>query len=382
MRALVIGLGVSGRGAAKLLLKKGYEVIAIDRTPQQMEGVKVYPEGEKIEADLVVLSSGISRNHPQAVGNVIGEAELAIQELRNKMVGITGTNGKTTLTSLVTHVLKEVGIPARAVGNVGVSLAEYACNPNEEEVLVVELSSYQLETLKTIAFDVALVTNITPDHLDRYPSFEAYREVKLHLKDLVKKEGRWIEGMDSYLQLTGNERYWQLVGLESVFYAWQVCKTFAVSEEEFNTALKTFKRPSHRMELVEVIEGVTFINDSKGTNVESVIYGVKQVKEPILLIAGGKGKGSAFCKWKEFFPGKVKRIFAIGETALQIKEELGDVIPTTDCKTLNEAVIRAKREALSGETVLLSPGCASFDQFKNFEERGDMFKEYIRGLKR
>ena len=382
MKALIIGLGKSGRGAAKLLLKQGYEVCAVDREPQEVEGVSVYPEDTQIQADLVVLSSGIPVTHPQAKGTVIGEAELALRELKNRMVGVTGTNGKTTTVLLITHVLNQAGIQARALGNVGNSLADYACNPDPDEVLVVELSSYQLETLHQKCFDVGLITNITPDHLDRYPSFKAYRETKLRLKELVRKGGTFIMGGDSYLQVTENERYWRVIGAELVHHAWQICEKFGVALDVFNAALKTFKRPPHRMEIVDHVGGVTFINDSKGTNIESVMYGVSQVEGPILLIAGGQSKGETFEKWKERFPKKVKGVFAIGETAAEIEKELIGVIPTARCENMQDAVDKALKEACAGDTVLLSPGCASFDQFKNFEERGEMFKEYIKKVRK
>ena len=382
MKALVIGLGKSGRGAAKLLLKQGYTVYAVDRIPQKMEGVTVCLESEEIRADLVVLSSGVPQSHPQAKGRVMGEAELAIRALKNKMVGITGTNGKTTVTLLVTHVLNASGIRARALGNVGFSLAEYACDPDPKEVLVVELSSYQLETLETVAFDVGLITNITPDHLDRYPSFEAYRDTKLRLKDLIRDGGTFIGEGDSYLQLTKNERYWRLIGPHTVCMAWKICRVFDITWESFNTALVTFNKPPHRMEIVDTVEGITFINDSKGTNIESVMYGVNQVEGSVFLIAGGQSKGNSFKKWKKPFTQKVKGIFAIGETALQIEKELGDAIPTLCCESLRVAVDKARHAAHAGDTVLFSPGCASFDQFRDYEERGEMFKKIIREVRK
>ena len=270
-RALVIGAGVSGRGATQLLLKKGYEVIVIDRTPQEIEGATFYLEGTPVEADLVVLSSGVSRSHPQAKGKVIGEAELAFQTLKNRMIGITGTNGKTTVTLLVTHLLNACGIKSRAVGNVGLSLAGYAVDPDPEEVLVVELSSFQLETLMTPSLDVALITNITPDHLDRYPSFEAYQETKLHIGKLVKEGGIFFDHRDSYLHLTKSHRYWDEIGSANVLSAWKICDWLGIKLEAFNSALATFKKPAHRMEFVRRYQGITFINDSKGTNVESVL---------------------------------------------------------------------------------------------------------------
>jgi len=378
MKAKVIGLGTSGKGAAKLLLKLGYEVIGIDRNPVKIDGVKVYGEDAEVDADLVVLSSGIPRTHPHAKGNVVGEAEFALRHLKNKMVGITGTNGKTTTTLLICHVLNHAGIKARALGNVGASLAEYAVQSDPDEVLVIELSSFQLETLEMRCLDVGLITNISPDHLDRYPSFEAYKKTKLKLKNLVKEGGTFIMQGDSYLQLTTKKGYLQSIGRANVFNAFQICKTFGVSLEEFEKALETFQPPSHRMERVGEFHGVTFINDSKGTNIDATLYGVNQIDRPIHLIAGGQSKGTSFLKWKDSFPDRVKRIYTIGETAPLIEKEMRNQFEVERCETLKEAVHRAKQMAKSGEIVLFSPGCASFDQFKNFEERGNMFKEYIK----
>ncbi len=361
MKALVIGLGKSGRGAVKLLLKKGWEVIGVDRTPEPIEGIVVVPEtGDVGNVDLVVLSPGIPRSHPLAKGNVIGEAELAFRTLKNRAIGITGTNGKTTLTLLMTHILNEVGIKARALGNVGNSLAEYACNPDLEEFLVVELSSFQLETMTTPAFELSVITNITPDHLDRYASFEEYANTKKRIKDLS----------DSCLQLTEREGYWGET-------AWLMCERLGITRKDFDRALKSFKRPPHRMEFVGEIDGIRFVNDSKGTNPEATIYAIKNTPGKLLLIAGGQSKQATFESWKKTFPGRVKEVFAIGETASQIKEELGGVIPVKRCTDLEEAVAAAKEKATQGETVLLSPGCASFDQFRNYEERGDKFKAYV-----
>lgn len=378
MKALVIGLGISGKGAAKLLLKNGYEVVAVDQNPQMMEGIKVLPEMADIgEVDLTIVSPGISRDHPQAKGQkVIGEIELAMRFLSNRVVGITGTNGKTTLTLLLTHILKSVGIKVRALGNMGASIAEYACDPDPEELLVIELSSYQLETMTTRGFDYGLITNLSPDHLDRYKSFEEYKKTKYHLRELIKKEDLIDE--DSYLQLTENERYWRVNDDSILRAAWVLCQKLAVSWESFIEALKTFQSPPHRMEVVGKKKGVTFINDSKGTNTEAVLYGLSKISRPVLLIAGGKGKGETFKKWKEPFQRKVTKVFAIGETASQLKEELEEV---KLCRDLKEAVREAYFEAQKGDTILLSPGAASFDQFQNYEERGSMFKEYVKKLK-
>ena len=378
MRALIIGFGVSGRGAAKLLLQQGYEVLAVDKNPQEMKGVKVLSETAKIgTVDLTVLSPGIPRSHPQAQGRkVIGEAELAMRFLKNRAIGITGTNGKTTLTLLLTHLLNFSGIKARALGNLGVSIAEYACRPNPTEFLVIELSSYQLETMVTKGFDYGVITNVSPDHLDRYESFEHYKKTKYRLGELLK-EGEIIDE-DSYLQLTKNERYWDSECDPIVRAAWAISQKLGIDWDQFLEGIKSFKRPQHRMEKVRELEGVTFINDSKGTNSHAVLYGLSQLKGPVLLIAGGKGKGETFENWKRPFEGKVRKVFAIGEIALELKEKLKSV---TVCNDLEEAVTEAYHASKKGDTILLSPGAASFDQFQNYEERGKKFKDYVKQLK-
>lgn len=378
MKALVIGLGISGKGAAKLLLQEGYEVIAVNKNPQEMDGVKVLPEFAEIgKVDLTIISPGIPRNHPQAWGReVIGEAEFGMRFLKNRAIGITGTNGKTTLTLLLTHLLNFSGIKARSLGNVGTSIAEYACHPDPTEFLVIELSSYQLETMVTKGFDYGVITNVTPDHLDRYDSFKHYKKTKYRLGELLK-EGKIIDE-DSYLQLTKNERYWKPECDPILRAAWIISQKLRIEWEQFLEGIKSFKRPQHRMEKIREFEGVTFINDSKGTNSHSVLYGLSQLKGPVLLIAGGRGKGETFENWKEPFQKKVRRVFAIGEIALELKEKLENV---TVCNDLEEAVKEAYNASKKGDTILLSPGAASFDQFQNYEERGKKFKEYVKQLK-
>lgn len=378
MKALVIGLGISGRGAANLLLQKGYEVIAVDRMPVEFPGITVLPESAEIgPVDLTILSPGISQSHPQAKGReVIGEAELAMRYLSNRAIGITGTNGKTTLTLLMAHLLNFAGVKARALGNVGSSLAEYACHPNPDELLVIELSSYQLETMTTKGFDFGLITNITPDHLDRYESFEDYKQTKYRLGSLLKR-GELLDE-DSYLQLTEDKRYWEISDQSLLRAALALYLKLGISWDVFREGIKTFQRPPHRMEWVRKVKGIDFINDSKGTNVASVLYGLSQLKGPVYLIAGGRGKGESLEKWKKAFPGKVKQIFAIGEMAPQLEKELENV---QRCENLEEAIKRAYENAQEGDTVLLSPGGSSFDQFRNFEERGETFKEMVRKLK-
>ena len=375
--ALVIGLGVSGRGAAKLLLKEGYDVLAVDKDRQEMEGVSVFPETAKIgPVDLAVLSPGISPKHPQAQGRcVIGEAALAFRYLNHFAIGITGTNGKTTCTLLLTHLLQTAGMAARALGNVGNSLSEYACDPDPQERLIVELSSYQLETFRAKKFDYGVLTTLSPDHLDRYDSFEAYKRVKYRLKQLVKGENFFYA--DSYLQLMKNGQYLPFRGSPILYVAWMISKKLGICWDVFCKGVESFKPLPHRMESVREVSGVIFINDSKGTNSGAVLYALSQLRSPIVLIAGGKGKKETFEEWKVPFRNKVKRVFAIGEIAAQLRETLENV---TVCGSLEEAVTQAYAVSQRGETVLFSPGAASFDQFRNYEERGKAFIEYVNQL--
>ena len=395
MKTLIIGMGKSGRGAARFLQKLGHEVVGVDQNPFEMEGVR--PLAIQETFDLVVLSPGVSPSHVEAQREceVIGEAELAFRHMKNRCIGITGTNGKTTLTLLITHVLSCAGVKARALGNVGESLCEYLLNPDPEEVVVAELSSFQLETMTSSPFDYGVILNITPDHLDRYPSFEAYVKAKCRLGELVKGElvvckevekefGRLLPlgklkvvNADSYLQLTKKERYWQILGYDKALCAFAVCEKFGVSWGGFKEACKTFQKPQHRLEYIGEISDVRFYNDSKGTNIEAALYAVKAIEGSICLIAGGKSKGDSFEKWKKAFPGKVREIFAIGETAMQIEQELNGAVPVRCFQNLQKAVQSAYKEAHKGEAILLSPGCASFDQFSNYEERGEKFKECV-----
>ena len=217
--------------------------------------------------------------------------------------------------------------------------------------------------------------------MDRYPSYEDYVQVKWHLKDLVVEGGSCFFGDDLNAPFLEKQPLCREIGLKNVVGAWALCEKLGVSPEDFIEALKTFKKPPHRMEFVGIFGGVRWINDSKGTNSASVSYGVSQVKGPLFLIAGGQAKSSSFKEWKTSLPGKVKGIFAIGEAAGQIEKELEKALPVWQCGTLKEAVLLAQAQAKGGDTVLLSPGCASFDQFRDFEERGERFKEYITGMK-
>ena len=396
-KALVIGYGVSGRGAEKLLKKLGYQVEIADR-------VEKAPESP---FDLAVLSPGIPLNHPlpsemrRRKIPVIGEVELGFRYLKGgTCIGVTGTNDKTTLTKLISHVLG-----GKALGNVGTSVAAYVADQKGEEPLIVELSSYQLETLETRKLDIALITNITPDHLDRYPSFEAYAKTKWHILDCLKEGGVCFvskEGVQgsfqslakvkraclkvveegSYLQITPRHRYCGNLGWSTLSLGLAVCQRMGVSEETFLSSLGSFKKPPHRLEVITVFNGVTFINDSKGTNPAATLHAVKHVSKGVLLIAGGRSKGVSFESWKKGFGSRVKAIFTIGEYGETLAKLLVPFYAVYYSIHLEAAVFSAYARSAAGDTVLLSPGCSSFDQFENYEQRGETFSHLVQQMRR
>lgn len=413
--ALVIGLGVSGKASAKLLLAKGFSVTAVDR---RFETLKTAPDvlelmqnGLKIASDeeifslasiaLAVSSPGIDPSHPllqkikDAGIELIGEIELAFRYLPNRCVlGVTGTNGKTTTVLLTAHILNASGKKAAAVGNVGAALSGYCLAPDKEEILVVELSSFQLENLALAPyFDAALIVNITPNHLNRHASMKEYAGAKLRIAYCLKSGGPLflskqvqndyhLDGtvFDSGFLDAADEKNVRLGFPEwlNVAAARALTSFCSVSESAFHTALKTFRKPPHRIEWVAEIDGVAYYNDSKASNVEAVIHAMNLFSGPVILIAGGVDKGSSYSPWIPSFQGKVKKIAVFGQAAQKIEQELGAVFSVERVSTLEEALQAARRQAKPGDTVILSPGCSSYDQFANYEERGERFKRMIR----
>lgn len=411
-KVLVIGMGISGIAAAQFLKAKGYDVVAadanVDVLSKACQQLKIEPVFDFSHVDFCVLSPGVPPKDPmfqrviQQKVPLIGEAELAFRYTKQWCVGITGTNGKTTVTLLTEHVLKSAGLKARALGNVGTPLTTYVLNADPDEIIVAELSSYQLETMTRPVFEVGIVLNITPDHLDRYPTMEAYAEAKLRLHMCMKKDGKLylysqIEKEFSHLlaslsyQTFGDiEKIASLCPLsyrdlgdhekENALAVWLIVREFGVTPDQFTRALEAFRKPAHRIEYVASINGVHYYDDSKGTNLDAVVRAVKAMKGPVVLIAGGVDKGASYLPWKEIFQGKVKQIFVLGQAAEKILRELGAFFAIEIVESLSSAVEKAAMSAESGENVLLSPGCSSFDMFRDYAHRGDEFKRIVHQL--
>lgn len=438
--AIVLGLGVSGRSAAQFLLNRGARVIGVDRNPLLAstddtiaalcrQGMNFFPEGHPLDIsqfNLLVVSPGIAPHHPiyeQAMRyhvEIIGEIELACREIRQTCLGVTGTNGKTTVTLLTTHVLKEAGKKVQALGNIGLPLTSALDTPELKtaEIFVIELSSFQLETLTAPCLDAAVILNITPDHLDRYTSMNEYALAKVSIERNIKKNGRlfveescfkefgtFFRSFPIYTYGYSSDHYFytdkQHVfcegkplfplpklyqnkhshDVENIVGSYALCSTFGISTQDFLNALDSFQKPSHRIEFIKTIGGIHYYDDSKGTNIDAVIRAVEGLNGNIILIAGGVDKGFPYTPWIKAFHKKVKAICAIGQAKEKMKKELGDHLQVALCTDLQHAVDHAKRIAEAGDTILLSPGCSSFDMFKDYAHRGQEFQRIVNAIK-
>lgn len=436
-RTIVLGMGLSGRSAAEFLLFHGASVLGVDSNADHLsthaeisylrqKGLQVCLEKEAVNIshfDFLVLSPGIPHTHPlvqsamQAGVPIIGEIELGCQAAKNRMVGITGTNGKTTVTLLITHVLQQAGIKAKALGNVSVPLTRELISLDPETIIVLELSSYQIESLFQRCLDTALLLNITPDHLDRYQTMEAYAKAKYDIQRALKPGGHFYlekKAANEYGHLL-NEKIPLLYGyeqssfiysdgehvyrngkmafalpqdlknkkshdVENLLAAYSACADWGVDGNSFLNGYSTFKKPHHRIQFIAEHQGVCFYDDSKGTNLDAVIRAVHSLDGQIILIAGGVDKGAPYNPWIQEFKGKVKLICAIGQAAGKIRGQIDPQIPVLIFSTLDEAVKHGAQSAQPGEVVLLSPGCSSFDMFKNYEHRGEEFQRIVREI--
>ncbi len=436
-KALVIGFGVSGRSAAKFLLGQSWQVAAVDRNAHDLIlhpevqsfmdlGVPILKDDVDLplsQFQLAILSPGINPTHllvralQESGIECIGEAELAFRFLHLPAIGITGTNGKTTVTLLVQHILEANNVCSKALGNVGTPLAEEIPYLSKNCVVVAELSSFQLETITRKILDHAVILNITPDHLDRYGTMENYAQAKISIGKLLKGANKLLVFEEVYwefsqifdkmeVDLYGYSPdcfYWTdlnalykktdklcdlpdpLKGrkghdLENFIAAFALCLSHGILPEKIVEGWSSFNKPHHRIEYLGEKAGIAYYDDSKGTNIDAVIRAVETMTRPTILIAGGVHKGASYAPWVKSFSGKVKKIFAIGEAAPLIKEELEDLISVTCCISMKEAVEQAARACNPGDAILLSPGCSSFDMFRDYAHRGDEFAKCVKEL--
>lgn len=438
-KVLVIGLGISGCSAARFLLKRGCQVSAVDKRMDQIRdkdeikdlmqnGLEVFSENCPPQIhpfDLIVVSPGVPPSHPlyqaciSAKKEVIGEIELAGRFIHQKCLGITGSNGKTTTTLLVEHALNHAGKKAKAVGNIGKPLTQVLDEEDSREaILVIELSSWQLETLQSKILDAAVIINITPNHLDRHKTMEAYAQAKFCIGHCLKTGKKLYASYDTQryfnhffdghmatfgynsecdiycdeekiiaqgtpqFYLPENLQHRVTHDVENIMAAYVLCQEMGVSSHDFSRALFSFKKPPHRIEFIRKYNEVSYYDDSKATSIDPVIKAVNSLLGSVILIAGGVHKGFSYKPWVAGFKQKVRLICAIGEAAEQIQRELSEHISVEVCLTLEEAVCHASKQACPGENILLSPGCSSLDMFKDYEQRGDAFKKIVWGLEK
>jgi UDP-N-acetylmuramoylalanine--D-glutamate ligase len=432
-KAAVLGLGTSGEAAAKLLRREGADVTVFDSADasqlkeraQKMEalGIKTVlgPEAERgtVNFDLTILSPGIDpqvelvQNFIRQKAEFTGELELAFRLCHKPVIAITGTNGKTTTTQLVELMLQRAGVRTIACGNIGMPFCEAIERQNELDVFTVEVSSFQLETVSTFRPHVAVWLNFTPDHLDRYRDLQEYRDAKLRIFD--RQQGSDFAVVNVRDQLSGlnaktitfnaypGEADFSVSGQSLLFHgelvldmnttnlsgvhnaenlmaALGVAYALDIPWEKAAVGLSEYRLLPHRCERVGEVGGVVFVNDSKATNLDALAKALESQSRPVVLIAGGKDKGFPFDSIAELVERKVKHAVLIGEMAERIEQSWSPVVGCTRAANLADAIDAARCNAISGDTVLFSPGTSSFDMFKNYADRGNQFRQRVQEL--
>jgi UDP-N-acetylmuramoylalanine--D-glutamate ligase len=433
---VVIGTKRSGIAAIELLSKEGAHVVAMDAEPQPIPGLNVPVVLQKAEnlgdPNLIVLSPAVPNDLPMLNEArmegipVIGEVELASYFLRGPVLGITGSNGKTTTTALTGHLLKECGVPCQVGGNIGTAVTSLIASSREDQWNVLELSSFQLETAFEFRAKLGACLNVTPDHLDRHHTFEGYAAAKRRLFETQSADGAAVLNFDDPIcrsfaekakahvhwfsatqrvspgmYLAGDNLVWddrpilkrsdiQLRGIhnvENVLAATLLALLAGADPEKIPAAVRSFPGVEHRLEFVRVLNGVEYFNDSKATNVDAALKAIEAFNGRLWIILGGKDKGSDYTPLREPLGKKAKGALLIGAeppypyaAAPIIEKDLDGAVNLIRCGTLAAAVQYAREHSQPGDTVLLAPACASFDQFQNYEERGRTFKHLVAEL--
>jgi UDP-N-acetylmuramoylalanine--D-glutamate ligase len=449
---IVVGLGKTGMALARFLKKRGAVVVVTDVAAEKDLGSRVQElrqMGIALEldrhrpetfqaADLIVLSPGVPHTiapviRAQETGTaVMGEIELASRFIKEPIVAVTGTNGKTTTTELLGDMLKRSGLDVFVGGNIGNPLIGYVDEGRKADAVVAEISSFQLDTIDRFRPQIGVLLNITIDHLDRYPDFEAYAASKMRLfenqqpgdlavlnssdplvrsltADLKNKkliypqaneneDGAIINGSHIRFQINdpgpldlNRQRQWSLDlsriklrgrhNLENACAAGLAAMAAGARPEAIQEALNQFQGGAHRLEYLDTIDDVEFYNDSKATNVDAVIRAVQCFSKPVVLIMGGLDKGSNFEPLRDIFRGHIKSLIVMGQAAGLIQTALGDLTLTVAATSMQDAFKQSRQAASPGDVVLLSPGCASFDMYDSYAQRGDDFRKEVMNAK-
>ena len=459
-KIVVVGLGRTGLATARFLHQKGARVLVADTADESQLGdsVRILRQmGVALElgphrttsfqdADLIVVSPGVphtiepierakSRDIP-----LMGEVELASRFIKEPIVAVTGTNGKTTTTKLLGQMLKNSGISVFVGGNIGKPLIEYAGSDQKKQIVVAEISSFQLDTIERFRAKVSVLLNITADHLDRYPNFEAYADSKMCVFNnqqaddvavlngsdpLIRSKIKAIKSQQLFFPsleadeqgavLNGKRIILCLNKFEKIHPEIQIPKSKIQNQVHLDIAklrllgrhnfenacaaslaalasgatlegiqktLDHFKGLAHRLELVATVNGVHYYNDSKATNVDGVLRALDSFSKPVVLLMGGRDKGSNFSVLQDHIRAHVKELVVMGEAAEAIRAALGQLRPTKVAASMQEAVTTALQDADSEDVVLFSPGCASFDWYSNYAERGDDFRRAVEEIKK
>jgi UDP-N-acetylmuramoylalanine--D-glutamate ligase len=400
---LVAGLARSGKAAARMLAARGEEVIGVDSgEPTGLEdlGVEVHTATDGVvlleRAATLVKSPGVPREAPVVAGalargiEVIGELELAWRALPNRFVAVTGTNGKTTTVELTGVMFRAADMPVAVAGNVGTPLVSLVGELDPEAWVVCECSSFQLEDSSAFAPEVAVLLNLEEDHLDRHVTLERYREAKLRAfanqppgAVAIAPEGLELPGdadRRGFADLGGMEiRLRGAHNAENAAAAAAAALAAGVPHDAVAEALRSFTGVEHRLEEVADVDGVLYVNDSKATNVASAVKGVEAFEGGVHVILGGSLKGGGFTGLRDAVKARCRAAYLIGEAAGRLAEDLDGTVRLHPCGTLERAVGHAAGAARPGEVVLLSPACASFDHFRDYEQRGERFRELVPG---
>jgi len=445
-KVLVVGLAKSGVAAANFLIRRGARVTITDLKPEsqlqneiaQLAGparlaLGGHTEAAFMESDFIVISPGVPtgllelRRSASSGIPIYSEVELAYAFTHGKIIGITGSNGKTTTTALIGELFKNAGRPHVVAGNIGTPLSLFVDSEDqagsEDRTFVVELSSFQLENIHHFKCDVALLLNVTPDHLDRYQSFEDYAlakeriflnqtnrdyavlnadnsislsmsdgrkgQVMLFSRRQMLSQGIYVDGGKIYIRWKKQHHYLMEAGeirlkgnhnLENVLAATAAGFLSGIDLSVMADTFRTFQGVEHRLEFTRSVGGVDYYNDSKGTNVDSAVQALQALDQPLIVIMGGKDKGGDFASLRSLVTRKVKLLILIGTATDKIFSVLGSDVSTIKARDMEEAVDLAKRSATPGDAVLLEPACASFDMFRNYEHRGEVFKNLVNAL--